>query len=104
MTLNEAKTQLIVMGTPSMLRRTEPVTLQFNVAQVEPTRVLKNLGVMFDSQLQFTDHIDTVVKACTGSLTALNHARHVIPKSVLPCSVRALANAISIRALLHVSI
>ena len=92
--LNEAKTQLIVMGTPAMLRGMEPVTLEFNGAQIEPTRVVKNLGVMFDSHLKFADHIDTVVKTCTGSLIALSHARHAIPKSVLPCLVQALTISI----------
>ena len=35
--------------------------------------------------------IDTITRKCTGILTALSHARHVIPRSALKVIVEALA-------------
>ena len=67
-----------------------PVTLLFNGSPIEASNTVRNLGVTFDSHLKFTDHIGALVKTCTGSLIALNHARHAIPRSVMPCLVQAL--------------
>lgn len=94
MKINEAKTQMIVLGTTGMLRNMEPVSITFNGAQVQESRVVRNLGVLIDRNLTFKDHVDSIVKRCTGTLIALNHAQHVIPRSTLPCLTQALVISI----------
>ena len=49
-------------------------------AQIQAASAVRNLGVTFDTHLKFTEHIYLMVKTCTGSLIALNHARHVLPR------------------------
>ena len=66
-------------------------TLVLSEAQIQATSAVRNLGVTFDTHLTFTEHIYLMLKTCTGSLIALNHAGHVLPKKVLPCLVQALA-------------
>lgn len=94
MKVNEAKTQMMVMGTPAMLKNVPPVTIVFNGARIESSEVTRNLGLMMDRHLNFQDHVSSTVKRCTGTLMALNHARHAIPRNTLPCLVQALVVSI----------
>lgn len=88
------KTQMIVIGTPAMLRDLPPVTLNFCGAVITDSRVVKNLGVNVDRHLNFEAHVDAVTRKCTGILIALAHARHVIPKKAIKSIVEALVLSI----------
>ena len=94
MSLNAKKTQMLVMGTQAMLRGLPPVTLSFCGTVVPDAKVVKNLGVSIDRHLTFESHIDDMSRKCTGILIALNHARHVIPRTALKCIVQALVLSI----------
>ena len=88
--VNEQKTQMVVLGTPAMLRNMQPVTISFNGSQIPDSKQVKNLGVTIDRHLNYQAHIDDLTRRCTGTLMALNHARHVIPRSTLASIVQAL--------------
>ena len=90
MKVNAQKTQLIVLGTSSMLRSLPPVSLKFNGTLVTESREVKNLGLTVDRSLSFQAHIDTITRKCTGILIALSHARHVIPGPALKVIVESL--------------
>ena len=94
MKLNCKKTQMLVLGTPSMLRNMSPVTLTFNGDVIRDSSVVKNLGVHFDRHLNFEAHIDNMSHKCAGILIALSHARHVIPRYVLKGITEALVISI----------
>ena len=91
MKVNAAKTQLLVLGTPAMLKNVPPVSINFCGTRVHDVKTVKNLGLHMDRHLTYQDHIDDVVRRCTGTLIALSHARHVIPSAVLKGIVQALA-------------
>ena len=90
MKVNAQKTQMIVLGTPSMLRDLPPISLKFSGTTVTESRVVKNLGLTVDRSLDFKAHVDTVTRKCTGLLIALSHARHVIPSQALKVIVESL--------------
>ena len=90
MKVNEKKTQMIVIGTPSMLRGITDVTVTFNGSQIRDSKVVRNLGVTIDRHLNYQPHIDALTSRCTGMLMALNHSRHVIPSTTLATLVQAL--------------
>ena len=94
MNVNAQKTQMIVLGTPSMLRSLPALSLKFNGATVTESRVVKNSGVIFDRSLTFESHIDTMTRQCTGLLIALNHARHVMLHQALKVIVESLVLSI----------
>ena len=71
MKVNSQKTQMIVLGTPSMLRDLPPVSLSFNGTIVNESRAVKNLGLVVDRSLNFQTHIDTITRKCTGLLMHL---------------------------------
>ena len=90
MKVNTAKTQLIVFGTRAMLRHMPPVSVKFGSAVVTESRTVKNLGVVMDRHLTFEPHVDQLVARSTGTLIALSHAKHVLPKETLVRIVSAL--------------
>ena len=94
MKLNAAKTQMLVIGTPAMLRTLPPVTLNFCATTITESETVKNLGIILDRHLNFVPHVDAVTRKCTGMLTALIHARHVIPRSALRQIVGALVMSV----------
>ena len=94
MKLNAQKTQMIIIGSPAMLRGLPPVRLAFCGADVQETRLVKNLGVTIDRHLNYQSHIDTMTQKCTGILVALSHSRHVLPRAALKTVVQALVLSI----------
>ena len=94
MKLNAKKTQMLVLGTPTMLRDLPPVTLRLCGNVIPDSKVVKNLGISLDRHLSFETHIDHMSRKCTGILMALNHARHAIPKSALKGITEALVLSI----------
>ena len=73
MKINAAKTQMIVFGTPAMLKSLPAVTLRFNGSDVTESAIVKNLGLHMDRNLNFKAHIDELTSRCTGILIALSH-------------------------------
>ena len=88
--LNSSKTQVIVFGTRAMLRDLPTVSIRVGNDVVSERREVKNLGVYMDRYLTFGDHIDHVVRKCTGTLIALVHLSHGIPVSMMKQIVVAL--------------
>ena len=89
MKVNASKTQMLVLGTPGMLKTLPPVTLTFCGTTVCEEKMVKDLGVVIDRNLNYQAHVDSVCRKCVGILTALNQARHVIPRSALSAIVQA---------------
>ena len=90
MKVNARKTQMIILGTPSMLRNLPPVSIQFNGTTVMESREVKNLGLIVDKSLNFQVHVDTMTRKCVGILMALSHARRVISGQALRVIVESL--------------
>ena len=89
--VNAEKTQLIIIGTKQILRNLPPVTVNFMGSDITGSPTVKNLGVTFDQNLTFTDHVTDVARRCTGVLSGLSHCRHALPRETLTTLVQALA-------------
>ena len=90
MKVNATKSQMIVFGTRQQLRDIPPVSVRFAGTTVNESDTVNNLGIVMDKHLPFHSHVDHVVSKCTGSLLALNHARHVLPTLTMKPIVTSL--------------
>ena len=81
---------MITFGTRAMLRHMPSITINFCGTAIPESRVVKNLGLHMDRHLTFSDHVSHVVQKCSGSLVALMHAKHSLPKRALKPIVNAL--------------
>ena len=91
---NATKTQMLVIGSPGMLRdvssREMPVSLRFCGTVLHESMTPKNLGVTLFLHLYSESHVDAMMRKCVGILIGLSHAKHVIPKAQLSGIVQAL--------------
>ena len=87
---------LIIVGTKQNLHNLPPITVNFMGTGITGSPSVKKLGVTFDQNLTFTDHVTDVARRCTGVLSGLSRCRHAPPRETLTTLVQALA-ASSIR-------
>ena len=90
MKVNATKSQLIVLGTRQMLRDMPPVRVNFAGSTISESDTVTNLGVIMDKHLTYHDHVSRLVTRSTGTLLALNHAKHVLPSRVIKPIVTSL--------------
>jgi hypothetical protein len=64
--LNEHKTELIWFGTPANLSKLNPAEMKLHLdgATIDPSHVVRDLGVFFDSELTMREHISRITKSC----------------------------------------
>ena len=84
--INANKTQMIVFGTKAMLKNVPLISLTFNGSVITG---------FAHGQLHDFRYISSVVAKCSGTLIALMHARHSLPKS----SIKPISNALVISSL-----
>ena len=90
MKLNAAKTQLLVLGSPQILRGMDKVALAMQDTIIQESDTVKNLGLVMDRHMNFDAHVDQVCRKCTGLLIGLSHVRRRIPRKCLPTLVNGL--------------
>ena len=82
--LNESKTDiLLVKGGLRVDIETEFGTLELGDLQLHPNSSAKNLGVTFDSRLDFKHHINNLVKSCNYHIRNLYAVRYYLNKDTL---------------------
>ena len=89
--LNAEKSEVMFVGTAAQLQKTDHVQ-SVNVADaVLPVSMkIKSLGVVLDRHLNFSDHVNTVARACNYHIWALRHIRHLLTEDIahtLACSI-----------------
>ena len=79
------------VGTAAQLQKTDHIR-SVNVADavLPVSKKMKSLGVVLDSHLNFSDHVNMVAKACNYHIWALRHIRHLLTENIahtLACSI-----------------
>ncbi len=71
--LNLAKTELLVVSANPSLHHN--FSIQLGSSTITPSRTARNLGVVIDDQLSFTDHIATTARSCRFALYNIRKIR-----------------------------
>ena len=70
--LNPSKTEFLLLGTPHHLNKFNHInSVKFDYTLVTQSQSVRNLGVIFDKSMSFTDHIITLSKLLTSILEIL---------------------------------
>lgn len=82
--LNEQKTELIWFGTAANLRQLTPADklLRIGNTVIQPSEVVRDLGVYFDSELSMHSHISRLTKNCFYQLRRLRPIRRQLGREV----------------------
>jgi hypothetical protein len=70
--VNPEKTKVLLLGTRQRLQQLPNFSIKFISKQIKPVPVAKDLGVLLDSCLAYSDHITTTVSSCMYSLFQIN--------------------------------
>ncbi len=86
--LNLAKTELLVVpANPSFLHN---FTIQLGTSTITPSKTARNLGIMIDDQLTFSDHIAKTARSCRFALFNIKKIRPFLSEHASQLLVQAL--------------
>ena len=82
LSLNPDKTEFLLIGHPKQLSKLDHPTLSLpDDVTLSLAKSARNLGVIFDSDLSFTEHISAISKSCQYPIRVLKHLRSTIDQS-----------------------
>ena len=77
LSLNPAKTEFLLIGLPAQLSKIHNPTLTISSnTTIQPVSSARNLGIIFDSNLSFSDHISYISKSCFSHIRDLRRIRN----------------------------
>ncbi|MFA9289573.1 MAG: reverse transcriptase domain-containing protein, partial [Weeksellaceae bacterium] len=82
LSLNPSKTEFLVIGLPKQLEKLNHPTIHLpNNVILSPVDSARNLGVIFDCNLTYSDHISAVSKSCLYHIRDLRRIRNTIDRT-----------------------
>ena len=88
--LNPEKTKLMVFGSRQMRSRMPDFRLSLLGRDIVPSLTIKDLGVTFDPEISFDDHIMNTVSTCMSCLGQIKRVKHAFDKQTLITAINAL--------------
>ena len=77
--LNPSETEFLIIGLPQQLAKLNlPIIHLPNNATISPVDTARHLGVIFDKNLTFSDHIFSFSKSCFYHICDLRRIRNTI--------------------------
>ena len=92
LTLNIKKTKLMIFSTIHKNARFKDISVSFNNNSIERVNLYKYLGVIFDPQLNWRDHIESLSLKVAKRIGVIRRVNYYIP----PHTLKMLANALVI--------
>ena len=88
--LNDSKTEFFVAGSPYNLRLLPQIELTIGTAKIQPVEIVRNLGVMFNSTMTLSSHVNYLRRSVNFQLRNLWRIRQFIDQDSCHHAVRAL--------------
>ncbi len=89
--LNLAKTELLVFPATPTLQH--DITIQLGSSTTTPSSSVRNLGVIFNEQLTFKDHIAKTARSCMFALHNIRKIRPFLTEHAAQLLVQALVTS-----------
>ena len=79
--INDGKTEMIVIGGPIQTQKIKDCVITVGNAAVQPVKKIKNLGMIFDENVNMKDHINKVCQVGFYQLQKLKQIRKYLDRS-----------------------
>ena len=73
--LNDDKTEFLILGTCEQLKKLSQTTLHIGESEIKPTDSARNIGAIFDSNMNMEKHVDTICKSAWYHLRRIGSIR-----------------------------
>ena len=95
MKLNDSKSQILLVGTPTNVNKCKLISssIQLGSETVSFSPSVKNLGVIFDENLSFLDHILNCRKSAFFTLKNLSRIRNHFDQKSFECLIHAFISS-----------
>ena len=94
LSLNQSKTEFLLIGLPAQLSKiSDPTLLMPSNVIIKPAQSARNLGVILDSTLSMSDHISSVSKSCFLSIRDLRRIRNTLDFSTAHTIAKSLIHS-----------
>ena len=80
--INPSKTKLILFGMRQLLSKIPDVRVPFLGQNLAPVPLVKDLGIILDSNLTFNEHVKTLTSSLISSVCQISKVRHLFSKSI----------------------
>ena len=88
--INPEKTKLIIYGSRQMTERLAQFHLSLLGKELAPSQSVKDLGVTFDKNLAFNNHVVNTVSSCMTALGQVNRVKPVFKEDLRITIINAL--------------
>ena len=79
--LNDSKTEVILLGSRQQLSKFNDLQVSVGNVAIKPCSKVKNLGVIFDSNMSMEDHVSNVCKSSYSYIRLLGKLRKYVDKA-----------------------
>ena len=90
LTLNIKKTKLMLFGSKQSLHKFKDVSLIYNGVSIERVEKFKYLGVTFDPQLSWNDHVNYLSSIISKRIGVIYRVKHYLPNKIINMLAQAL--------------
>ena len=92
--LNPNKTEFIIFGYHAQLKKLDPyLPVRIFGNFMHPAVVVKNLGVWFDANFSFADHVPNICKTCFIQVCDLRQVRQYLTDEAAILAANALVSS-----------
>ena len=93
--LNDSKSEFVLLGSPHMLSKVKSETIEIRIGNnsIKPSSTVRNLGVIYDSNLSFKNHITYISQSVRFQLRNLGFIRKYLTKFAAEQLIHALISA-----------
>ena len=88
--LNDSKTEFFVIASPHSLRNLPNLKLKVGDKFINPSDTIKNIGVLFDSEMSMSDRVSQICSTVTFHLRNISRIRRYIDQSACNNTMRSL--------------
>lgn len=88
--INPDKTQFMLFGVSQLITKLPPITIPFLGSELKPKDSAKDLGIILDTNLTFTEHINALSSSLLGSLCQINRVKHLFSKEIMMIIINSL--------------
>jgi hypothetical protein len=88
--INDNKSEMIAFGTVAQLKKVPPLRLKIGEEYIKQSEIVRNLGVLFDSNLKFNKHAEKTCRTCYWHLKTIGRIRTCLDKQTCKTVVNSL--------------
>ncbi len=90
---NDEKTEVVLLGTNKQLAKLPLLDVHIGDANIQPSHSARNIGVIFDSQLNMAQHITATCKAANYHIWNISRIRRYLTKEATETLVHAFISS-----------